>query len=70
MHAQIHNSSLPPGIELVSAENLEEWLLDIKVLDDNPLYQNETYRLKFRFGSSYPIGKAYLLRRDVAYILT
>ncbi|KAK3310161.1 ubiquitin-conjugating enzyme/RWD-like protein [Chaetomium strumarium] len=49
------NSSLPPGIELVSADNFEEWLLDIRVLDNNPLYQNQTYRLKFRFGSSYPI---------------
>ncbi|AEO70301.1 fd44733f-0fde-407a-80b1-e6286473cb8a [Thermothielavioides terrestris] len=48
-------SSLPPGIELVSADNFEEWLLDIRVLDNNPLYQNETYRLKFRFASSYPI---------------
>ncbi|KAK4236764.1 ubiquitin-conjugating enzyme/RWD-like protein [Achaetomium macrosporum] len=49
------SSSLPPGIELVSADNFEEWLLDIRVLDNNPLYQNQTYRLKFRFGSSYPI---------------
>ncbi|KAK4129519.1 UBC-like protein [Parathielavia appendiculata] len=49
------SNSLPPGIELVSANNLEEWLLDIQVLDNNPLYQNEKYRLKFRFGSSYPI---------------
>jgi ubiquitin-conjugating enzyme E2 W len=49
------SNSLPPGIELVSADNLEEWLLDIKVLDSNPLYQNETYRLKFRFSSTYPI---------------
>ncbi len=53
---QISNS-LPPGIELVSAENFEEWLLDIKVLDNNPLYLNETYRLKFRFSSTYPIGR-------------
>ncbi|KAJ4297096.1 hypothetical protein N0V88_004013 [Collariella sp. IMI 366227] len=52
--AKISNS-LPPGIELVSAENLEEWLLDIRVLDDNPLYKDQTYRLKFRFGPSYPI---------------
>ncbi|KAK3337192.1 ubiquitin-conjugating enzyme/RWD-like protein [Cercophora scortea] len=51
---KIHNS-LPPGIELVSAENFEEWQLDIRVLDNNPLYMNQTYRLKFRFGSSYPI---------------
>ncbi|KAL5341135.1 ubiquitin-conjugating enzyme/RWD-like protein [Aspergillus crustosus] len=46
---------LPPGISIVKAENLEEWQMDIKVLDDNPLYQNETYRLKFTFGSKYPI---------------
>lgn len=50
------NSSLPPGITLVSADNFEEWLLDIQVLDRNPLYLDQTYRLKFRFGSSYPIG--------------
>lgn len=31
--------------------------MDIQVLDDNPLYQNQTYRLKFRFGSTYPIGR-------------
>ncbi|KAL4966059.1 ubiquitin-conjugating enzyme E2 [Aspergillus stella-maris] len=46
---------LPPGISLVKAENLENWEMDIKVLDDNPLYRNETYRLKFTFGSKYPI---------------
>ncbi|KAL4784426.1 UBC-like protein [Aspergillus varians] len=46
---------LPPGISIVKAENLEEWQMDIKVLDDNPLYRNETYRLKFTFGSKYPI---------------
>ncbi len=52
---QIHNS-LPPGIDLVSAENLEEWLLDISVLDQNPLYMGQVYRLKFRFSTTYPIG--------------
>ncbi|KAL4921387.1 UBC-like protein [Aspergillus aurantiobrunneus] len=46
---------LPPGISIVKAENLEEWQMDIKVLDDNPLYKNETYRLKFTFSSKYPI---------------
>ncbi|CZR50627.1 related to ubiquitin-conjugating enzyme E2 [Phialocephala subalpina] len=49
------HGSLPPGIELVSAEGFEEWLLDIKVLDANPLYLNQTYRLKFKFSPSYPI---------------
>ena len=54
-HCQINNS-LPPGIELVSADNFEEWTLDIRVLDNNPLYQGQTYRLKFKFASTYPIG--------------
>lgn len=30
--------------------------MDIEVLDANPLYMNETYRLKFRFSNNYPIG--------------
>ncbi|KAL2263241.1 hypothetical protein VTK26DRAFT_7660 [Humicola hyalothermophila] len=52
---KIRSSKLPPGIELVEAENFEEWLVDIQVLDNNPLYQGQTYRLKFRFGPTYPI---------------
>ncbi|EEH34687.1 hypothetical protein PAAG_05736 [Paracoccidioides lutzii Pb01] len=49
-------SSLPPGISIVKAESLEEWQMDIRVLDEsNPLYLNETYRLKFTFSKSYPI---------------
>jgi len=46
---------LPPGVELVKADEFTEWLMDIKVLDENPLYRNEVYRLKFRFTNSYPI---------------
>ncbi|KAI1090743.1 small conjugating protein ligase-like protein [Rostrohypoxylon terebratum] len=49
------SSSLPPGITLVSADNLEEWFLDIQVLDQNPIYAGQTYRLKFKFGTQYPI---------------
>ncbi|KAK2749231.1 hypothetical protein FQN57_006847 [Myotisia sp. PD_48] len=49
------HSALPPGITIVAADNLEEWLMDIKVLDSNPLYQNQTYRLKFTFSKNYPI---------------
>ena len=30
--------------------------MDIRVLDDNPIYRGETYRLKFKFTSTYPIG--------------
>ena len=46
---------MPPGIALVSADNFQEWNMDIQVLDSNPLYQNQTYRLRFRFSNSYPI---------------
>ncbi|CAL5868123.1 uncharacterized protein PFLUO_LOCUS2347 [Penicillium psychrofluorescens] len=46
---------VPPGISVAKSDNLEEWQMDIKVLDDNPLYQNQTYRLKFTFGRKYPI---------------
>ncbi|PYH94182.1 putative ubiquitin conjugating enzyme [Aspergillus ellipticus CBS 707.79] len=46
---------LPPGITIVKSDNLEEWQMDIKVLDTNPLYQNQIYRLKFTFSSKYPI---------------
>ncbi|ROW14841.1 hypothetical protein VPNG_03804 [Cytospora leucostoma] len=47
--------SLPAGISLVSADDLETWYLDIKVLDNNPLYLDQTFRLMFRFGTQYPI---------------
>ncbi|KAF2118287.1 ubiquitin conjugating enzyme [Lophiotrema nucula] len=46
---------LPPGITLVKADNFEEWQMDIRVMDDNPLYKDEVYRLKFSFSQSYPI---------------
>ncbi|OKL57871.1 hypothetical protein UA08_06671 [Talaromyces atroroseus] len=46
---------MPPGIEIVQAENFEEWLMEIRVLDSNPLYQDQVFRLKFTFSSRYPI---------------
>lgn len=49
---------LPPGIELVQAENFDQWLIDIRVLDSNPLYQDQIFRLKLTFSSKYPIGMA------------
>lgn len=48
--------SLPAGITLVSADDLETWYLDVKVLDANPLYLDKTFRLLFKFGDQYPIG--------------
>ncbi|KAF2634968.1 ubiquitin conjugating enzyme [Massarina eburnea CBS 473.64] len=51
---QLHDK-LPPGIVLVKADDFQTWLLDIQVVDGNPLYAGETYRLKFMFSQSYPI---------------
>ncbi|PSR92390.1 ubiquitin-conjugating enzyme [Coniella lustricola] len=48
-------ASLPAGITLVSADNYEDWVLDIQVLDSNPLYLDKTFRLNFKFGDQYPI---------------
>ncbi|KAF2146539.1 uncharacterized protein K452DRAFT_294103 [Aplosporella prunicola CBS 121167] len=52
--AKIHEG-LPPGIDLVKADDWDEWLMDIRVVDDNPIYRGETYRLKFKFSNNYPI---------------
>ncbi|CAK4031847.1 related to ubiquitin-conjugating enzyme E2 [Lecanosticta acicola] len=47
--------ALPPGISLVSAPDLKQWEMDIRVLD-NPLYSpEEDYRLRLTFSQSYPI---------------
>lgn len=50
--------SLPPGITLVSADDLKQWEMDIRVLDPNPLYLNQTFRARFTFSNNYPIGSA------------
>ncbi|KAL6908416.1 UBC-like protein [Trichoderma evansii] len=52
---KIDKFGLPPGIELVDGNDLKEWLFDIRVLDNNPLYNDTVYRLKFVFSDSYPI---------------
>ncbi|MCJ1226066.1 hypothetical protein MMC12_002715 [Toensbergia leucococca] len=52
---QINQFPLPPGIDLVSADDFKEWRMDIRVLDPNPLYLNQTFRLRFRFSNNYPI---------------
>jgi len=53
---KVHHG-LPPGITFVSLinENVYEWLMDIRVLDDNPLYKDQFFRLQFSFPSAYPI---------------
>lgn len=59
---------VPPGITIVKCDNLEEWQMDIKILDQNPLYLDQTYRLKFVFSNKYPIGKPYLLSSLCLYL--
>ena len=49
------HDKLPPGITLIQADNFETWLVDIRVIDSNPIYDGETYRLKFDFSRQYPI---------------
>lgn len=58
MSTQI-KQSLPDGITLVSADDLETWTLDIKVLDANPLYLDQIFKLVFKFSEQYPIGKKF-----------
>ncbi|KAI4684601.1 uncharacterized protein J4E88_004041 [Alternaria novae-zelandiae] len=52
--AKMHEK-LPPGITLIKADDFQTWLMDIQVMDSNPLYAGETYRLKFSFTPQYPI---------------
>jgi ubiquitin-conjugating enzyme E2 W len=49
------NSSLAEGLALVAAPDFQEWQLDVRVLDANPIYAGQTFRLRFRFSARYPI---------------
>lgn len=66
-HRQIDKFGLPPGIELVDGNDLKEWLFDIRVLDNNPLYNGNVYQLKFVFSDSYPIGNPVLPAPRITY---
>ncbi|KAK6330220.1 hypothetical protein TWF730_004717 [Orbilia blumenaviensis] len=52
--SNIHKS-LPPGIAIASTPDFTNWKMDIQVLDSNPLYADQIYRLNFKFSGSYPI---------------
>ncbi|KAK9335091.1 ubiquitin-conjugating enzyme/RWD-like protein [Lipomyces starkeyi] len=43
------------GISVFQADDFRIWLIDIQVMDDNPLYVGKTFRLQFRFTPTYPI---------------
>lgn len=48
-------TGLAPGLTLVKADDFQEWLVDVRVVDNNPIYAGECYRLKFTFSDKYPI---------------
>ncbi|TXT15650.1 hypothetical protein VHUM_00153 [Vanrija humicola] len=43
------------GIELLSADNMEEWYFGIQVLGDETVYKGEKFALRIKFGERYPI---------------
>ncbi|KAI5120212.1 hypothetical protein M0805_000027 [Coniferiporia weirii] len=49
------NNDCPQGIKLVKADDFETWFLSLQVLGES-LYVGETFLLKFRFDSQYPIS--------------
>ncbi|KAL9107673.1 MAG: hypothetical protein Q9227_007480 [Pyrenula ochraceoflavens] len=57
---KIHKG-LPPGITLVKADDFRQWWMDIRVLDGNPIYKDQVFRLQFVFTNQYPIGTSLVL---------
>ncbi|RSH88629.1 hypothetical protein EHS25_002856 [Saitozyma podzolica] len=53
--AEIRSKGTPDGIVLLSADNMEEWRFLISVLGEETVYMGETFALKMKFGSRYPI---------------
>ncbi|WVR07436.1 hypothetical protein IAU60_004477 [Kwoniella sp. DSM 27419] len=51
----INTQGTPDGIMLLSSEKLDEWIFAISVLGDETIYRGETFALKMRFNSRYPI---------------
>lgn len=43
--------------------------MDIRVLDANPIYLNQVYRLRFRFSNNYPIGKSIPANLSTAHVV-
>ncbi|WOO77211.1 putative ubiquitin-conjugating enzyme E2 W [Vanrija pseudolonga] len=53
--SDIKLNGTPMGIELLSAENMEEWFFGISVLGDETVYKGEKFALRIKFGDRYPI---------------
>jgi len=52
---EIHNDGCPVGINLLRADDFQEWLLSIEVMGESP-FKGEVYTLKFLFDAQYPIS--------------
>ncbi|KAH9836794.1 UBC-like protein [Rhodofomes roseus] len=53
--ADLKKQGTPVGIDLLSADNFEEWFLSLEVLGET-VFVGEVFCLRFRFDSSYPIS--------------
>ncbi|KDQ54933.1 hypothetical protein JAAARDRAFT_38048 [Jaapia argillacea MUCL 33604] len=53
--SEIHVEGCPVGINLLSADNFEQWLLSLEVMGESQ-YPGEVFALKFRFDPNYPIS--------------
>ncbi|KAH8834892.1 ubiquitin-conjugating enzyme/RWD-like protein [Flagelloscypha sp. PMI_526] len=52
---EIQAEGLPVGINLVSADDFEEWFFTVEVMGES-MYPGEVFTLKFTFDSQYPIS--------------
>ncbi|ODN92743.1 ubiquitin-conjugating enzyme E2 W [Cryptococcus wingfieldii CBS 7118] len=51
----INTKGTPPGIALLSADSMEEWIFTIAVLGDETVYRGEVFALRIKFEDRYPI---------------
>ncbi|KAI9637325.1 ubiquitin-conjugating enzyme/RWD-like protein [Dioszegia hungarica] len=53
--AEIKTKGTPPGIVLLNAVALDQWVFLISVLGDETIYAGETFALRLKFPNRYPI---------------
>ncbi|GAA5859550.1 hypothetical protein JCM1840_004664 [Sporobolomyces johnsonii] len=52
---ELQTAGCPTGCRILQADNLEEWVIALRVLGDETVYAGEEFALRFRFTSGYPI---------------
>ncbi|WWC90797.1 uncharacterized protein L201_005734 [Kwoniella dendrophila CBS 6074] len=53
--AEIKTKGTPEGIQLLSANDMQEWIFLISVLGEETIYRGETFAIRMKFGNRYPI---------------